>query len=355
VKELEMIEYVKNNLSSIFAPVSFVQISSIQSESKKLDTGIDLTAEAVINKKKKVQLLFEIKSEGQPRFTRLAAMELKSQISQNKDRYGVFVAPYISDESKQICKDNNIGFLDLAGNYLFSFDTIYLSREGQGNPNPSNRPLKSVFSTKSTRILRVLLCNPKKEWYVQDLAKEAEISMGQASNIKQQLLDWELLEEKVVGRKTKLVLTKPEALLQKWSENYTYIRNKSRNFYATDNVITLENNVINYFLGGRDQYAFTLTSGASRVAPFLRYSRIYFYMQGDVDRLVKDFGWKEVDTGPNITILEPYDEGIFYQTQEINQAKIVSNVQIYLDLNTLEARGKEAAQYLFEQKLRNEW
>jgi len=282
-------------------------------------------------------------------------MELKSQINQNKDRYGVFVAPYISDESKQICKDNNIGFLDLAGNYLFAFDTIYLSREGQSNPNPSTRPLKSVFSTKSSRILRVLLCNPKKEWYVQELAKEAEISIGQASNVKQQLLDLEWLEEKLVGRKTKLVLSKPELLLQKWSENYTYTRNKARNFYALDDVETIENKVINYFQSNQGVYAFTLTSGASRIAPNLRYSRMYFYMQGDIDRLVKDLGWKEVDTGPNITVLEPYDEGIFYQTQDINQAKIVSNVQLYLDLQSLEARGKEAAQYLLEQKLRKEW
>ena len=355
MKEIGLIEYIKNNLSTIFAPVSFVQLNSIQSVENQQDFGVDLTAEVIINKKKKVRLLFELKAEGQPRVARFAAMELKHQVNQNKDMYGVFSAPFISDESKQICKDNNIGFLDLAGNYLFSFDTIYLNREGQINPNPSTRPLKSVFSTKSTRILRVLLCSPKKEWYVQDLAKEAEISIGQASNIKQQLLDWELFEEKVVGRKTKLVLSKPELLLQKWSENYSYTRNKSRNFYATDEVATLENNIINYFLRGRAQYAFTLTSGASRVAPFLRYSRIYFYMQGDLDRLVKDLGWKEVGTGPNITILEPYDEGIFYQTQEINQAKIVSNVQLYLDLQTLEARGKEAAQYLLEQKLRKEW
>lgn len=87
----------------------------------------------MIHKKKKVRLLFEVKSEGQPRFARMAAMELKRIINQNKDSYGVLVAPFISDESKQICKENNIGFMDLAGNYLFSFDSAFLSKEGQGN------------------------------------------------------------------------------------------------------------------------------------------------------------------------------------------------------------------------------
>lgn len=355
MKELDLVEYAKNNIYSIFTPVSFVQITSIQSESQNLDIGIGLTAEAVINKKKKIQILFVVKSEGQPRFVHLAAMQLKNLISKEKDSYGVFVAPFISDESKQICRDNNIGFLDLAGNYLFSFDSIYLNREGQINPNPKNRPLKSVFSTKSTRILRVLLCNPKKEWYVQELAKEAAISIGQASNIKQHLLNLEWVEEKEIGSKTKLVLSKPELLLQKWSENYSYTRNRSRNFYALGDTSVLENNVVSYFQGDCIKYAFTLTSGASRIAPNLRYNRIYFYMQSDIDRLVNDLGWKEVDTGPNITILDPFDEGIFYKTQEINKAKVVSNIQLYLDLQSLEARGKEAAQYLLEQKLKKEW
>lgn len=71
--------------------------------------------------------------------------------------------------------------------------------------------------------------------------------------------------------------------------------------------------------------------------------------------MVKELGWKEVDTGPNITIMDPYDSGIFYQLQDINHAKIVSNVQLYLDLLKLESRGKEAAQYLLDQKLRKEW
>lgn len=355
MKEIELIEYVKSNLRCIFAPVSFVQLISIQTERTEHGFTVDLIAELLINKKKKVRLLFEVKSEGQPRFARLAAMELKSIINQNKDTYGVLVAPFISDESKQICKENNIGFMDLAGNYLFSFDSVYLSKEGQGNPHINNRPVKSIFSTKATRVLRVLLCNPKTEWYVQDLAKEAEISIGHASNIKEQLLDFEWLEEKHVGKKIKYVLNKPGVLLQKWSENYSYTRNKLRNFYALEDLATSENNVIEYFQKNKGNYAFSLTSGASRVAPFLRYNRIYFYLEGDIERMIQELGWKEVDTGPNITILEPYDEGIFYQTQEINRAKIVSNVQLYLDLQTLESRGKEAAQYLLDQKLSKKW
>jgi hypothetical protein len=355
VNKIALIECVKSNITSMFSSVSFVQVSFIQNEKNEPYSGLDLLAEAIIDKNKKIRLLFAIKPEGQPRYARMAAIELKTQINQNKDSYGIFVAPYISNESKIICRDNNIGFMDLAGNYLFSFKNVYLNREGQINPSPNNRPVKSIFTPKSSRILRVLLCNPKNEWYVQDLAKEAKVSIGQTSNIKKQLLDMEYLEEKLVGKKIKLVLKKPELLLQEWSENYKYSQNKSRNYYTLHDLAKSENDIIEYFTKNKDNYAFTLTSGASRITPHLRYKRIYFYYQGDIDQMVKELGWKEVDTGPNITIMDPYDSGIFYQLQDINHAKIVSNVQLYLDLLKLESRGKEAAQYLLDQKLRKEW
>ncbi|MCK5848650.1 MAG: hypothetical protein KAH01_05580, partial [Caldisericia bacterium] len=230
MNEIELIDYVKSNIKTILKPISIVQIEFVQIAYDEYNFELDLIAEVTINNKKKVRLLFVTKSEGQPRYARRVSIQLKNLINQNKNCYGVFAAPYISDESKQICKDNNVGFIDLAGNYLFAFDTVYLNREGKPNPYPRNRSVKTIFSPKSTRILRVLLCNPKKEWYVRDLAKEADISIGQTSNVKQKLLDFEYVEEKLVGRKLKLVLTKPELLLQKWSENYNLTRNQSRNF-----------------------------------------------------------------------------------------------------------------------------
>ncbi len=355
MNKIALIEYVKSNINSIFSSVSFVQLSFMPNEANEQNSGVDLMVEAMMNKNKKIRLLFATKPEGQPRYARLAAMELKTHINQNKDSYGIFVAPYISNESIEICKDNHIGFMDLAGNYLFAFNNIYLNREGQVNPSPNNRPVKSIFTPKSTRIVRVLLCNPKKEWFVKDLAKEAEVSIGQTSNVKQQLLDREFLQEKLVGKKIKLVLKEPALLLQKWSENYKYSQNKLRNYYTLDDLAKSEDNIIEYFKKTKGNYAFTLTSGASRVAPYLRYKRIYLYYQGDIDQMANELEWKEVDTGPNITILEPYDSGVFYQLQEINHAKIVSNIQLYLDLLMLESRGKEAAQYLLDQKLRKEW
>jgi len=285
----------------------------------------------------------------------MAISQLKYMVGNKRNYYGVFAATFISEESKQICNENDIGFIDLAGNCLFKFENVYISIEGHPNPYPNTRPLKSIFATKSTRVLRVFLCNPKKEWFVRDIAKEANISLGQAFNIKQRLLEFEFIEATGSGKNSKIKLKKSEQLLREWSKNYTYRKNKIRNFYSMDDVGFLERKLNDYFKENQISYAFTLTSGASRVAPFLRYKRIFTYVNNNVDHIVKDLNFKEVSTGSNISFLEPYDEGIFYYLQEVNDVKVVSDIQLYLDLQGYMKRGEEAAEFLLESRLKNQW
>jgi hypothetical protein len=325
VTEKEIIDSIKKNIRNLFESTDFIKVDSIKSEVKNLfpDQQVqpDLIVEVKTKDKKKYFVVFEIKSAGQPRYARVAANELKCMISNRKNYYGVFAATFISEESKQICSENSVGFIDLAGNCLFKFDNIYISIEGRPNLYPNTRPLKSIFSTKSTRALRVFLCNPKKEWFVKDIAKEAK-----------------------------------EPLLREWSNSYSYRKNRIRNFYSMDDVEVLERKLNDYFKENQIPYAFTLTSGASKVAPFLRYNRIFAYVSNNnnIDRVAKVLNFKEVSTGPNISFLEPYDEGVLYYLQEVNGVKVVSDIQLYLDLKGYMKRGEEAAEFLLEKRLRKQ-
>jgi hypothetical protein len=59
---------------------------------------------------------------------------LKDCLSGKSDAYGIFIAPYISPDAGKICEDAGIGYLDLAGNCLLSFETIYIRQAGAPNP-----------------------------------------------------------------------------------------------------------------------------------------------------------------------------------------------------------------------------
>ena len=358
MKEPEIIDKLQKSIKEIFDSTGTVKVTRTGFAGTRLlnqEIKPDLVVQTETKEKEKYLIVFEVKSAGQPRYARMAVNQLQSILANRENVYGVLGAPFISEESKKICQASGIGYIDLAGNCLFRFNNVYINVEGKPNPYPSTRPLKSIFATKSTRALRVLFSSPKKDWFVKDLAREANISIGQASNLKKRLLEYEFIEEVGDERGFKFRLSNPEALLNRWAENYSYRENKTRNYYSLDDVKEIEKKLSDYCETKKIRYAFTLTSGASLVAPFLRYKRVFVYLSNSIEKVALALGWKEVPSGPNITILEPYDEGIFYGLQEINGMKVVSDVQLYLDLKGYKERGEEAAQFLLENRLRKQW
>jgi hypothetical protein len=51
----------------------------------------------------------------------------------------------------------------------------------------------------------------------------------------------------------------------------------------------------------------------------------------------------------NVRLVQPFDEGVFYKTQDVEGVKIVSNVQLYVDLINYPSRGEEAAKNILEE------
>jgi len=357
ITEKEIINQIKNDVIVLFNKTGLARILKVK---QNIPSGIikqipDLSIEVQTNSRSKYTLVFEIKSTGQPRFARMAVNQLKEIILKNSNYYGVFAAPFISEESRKIFQENNIGFIDIGGNCFFKFDNVYLSIEGKSNPFPNTRPLKTLFYPKSSRALRVLLCNPRQNWFVKDLSKEADISIGQAFLVKKKLLEEEFIEEFQIDDQKKFKLIKPDKLLGEWEKNYNYKKNNIRNYYSLDDIKTIESKIANYCNAKKIKYAFTLTSGASLVAPFLRYNRMFTYILSDIEKITKDLDFKEVPSGSNISILQPYDEGVFYKLQVIDGIKVVSDIQIYLDLISYKERGEEAAKFLYEQRISKAW
>jgi hypothetical protein len=92
------------------------------------------------------------------------------------------------------------------------------------------------------------------------------------------------------------------------------------------------------------RYALTAFSAAARLAPAVRYQRAVAYADGDPDSLADSLGWKPVTSGANVSLLTPYDEGVFFDSRERDGTQLVTPVQIYLDLQNYRSRGQEAAQ-----------
>lgn len=354
MKENECISELKQTIIKILESTGLLKTCNLDDQ-WEYGTREQIRPDFAVNVKTKdnleYSLVFEVKSLGQPRYTRMAINQLQSIISSKKNAYGVFGSAYMSAESMKICRENDIGYLDVAGNCYLKFNKIYIDIQGRPNPSPSTRPIKSLFAKKTTRAIRIILTNPEKIWTVKDLARESKLSLGLTSNIKKKLLEFEFIKEK----NGKFSISNSESLLNKWAENYNYKKNGITNYYSPDETKKIEKKLSEYCKKNKIIYALTLTSGASRVAPYLRYSRVFAYNVDSTESIAQGLDLKEVTSGPNITLLKPYDESILWGIQDINGINVVSDVQLYLDLLSYKGRGEEAAKYLFENRLKRIW
>jgi len=337
-------------LESCLSKVPFLKIGDIVREPSKEEAKPDLLVKIDLPDGEKY-LVVEIKGNGQPRIAREAVNQLLRYRDLLPDAYGVFVAPYISPKSAEICTREEMGYLDLAGNCRLCFGKVYIEQEGKPNVFAKKRDLRSLYSPKAERILRVLLNNSKRKWKTKELADEAQVSLGQVSNVKKLLMDREWAKTEKSG----FLLSEPEQLLKEWAENYSFRRNRVIDYYSLKSVVEVEADIAKLCNRKGLLYAFTGFSGAARLAPTVRYQRVFAYVEETEEDISSLLGFKRVSSGANVSLLFPYDVGVFYGRRELEGTQIASPIQIYLDVFGFRGRGEEAAGALLKQVILTQW
>jgi hypothetical protein len=216
---------------------------------------------------------------------------------------------------------------------------VYIERTGNPNEYARQRELKSLYAPKASRVVRVLLANPGRGWKVQELSEEADVSLGHASNVKQLLED----REWVSSGKRGLVLTAPGDLLSEWAENYSYRDNEVRDYYCMEGVADIEEQLAAACEAAGRRYALTMFSGAARLGVATPYKRVFAYVEGEQSDVALRVGLKQVPSGANVSLLTPYDGGVFYGRKEHDGVYVPSPVQVFLDLSSFRGRGEETA------------
>lgn len=360
LREQEIVYEVELELKELLSSVPFVsEFSAEFNDGYGPDVGYDLLLKTAANSKPYC-LVIEVKSIGQPRNARMAAAQLQRMIrnfiahrTDFKKVYGIFAAPFVSENARKICKEEGIGYIDLTGNCLISFDNIYIERFGF-QKDAEKRELRSVFNDKASRIVRRLLSDPFRPWTVQELAKRSHVSIGLASQVKTKLFDSEILER----RDEMLVVAKPEQLLKDWADSYRlkFKKHIAVEFYSPKKLQDIETEIIEYFKSNQTKYAFTLATAAkaSGTQYVSQVNRIHAYVEGNANQIGKELGLKEVDSGGNVVLMQPFDTDILYLSQGAGLS-IVSDIQLYLDFSAQKGRIQETADIIFDTKILPQW
>lgn len=204
MNEAGLVRAASTRLIDVLREVPFLAEATIAQERLPKDGGASFvlslhTRVPVRSQSLTLRLICEVKTNGQPRIAREACLMLAEYIRSDKRAYPVLIAPYISPASAAICEEYEIGFMDLAGNCRLAFHTVFIRGEGFPNPVIQRRGLRSLFSPKAERVLRVLLASGKRTWRTQELADAAGVSLGQVAGVKTLLADREWVESLPTG------------------------------------------------------------------------------------------------------------------------------------------------------------
>lgn len=347
VIKADLIKYANKALESCFNSVQAVQVHQIETESVDSGTDFILKVETPLGEK---TIFAELFANGQPRYARLL-IDRSLQLSEHFDSYYVFIAPFVTGKTGELLKKHDIGYLDFAGNCFISLDSIHIEKEGNKNPFLTKRIFSSLYQAKASRVLRVLLSSPKAPWRLDRLAQKAEVSLGHVYNVKRELLD----REWAVAKSDGLILTEPAELLKDWAKHYKYDRNKIFSYYSLQNQLQLERSLNDICKKLNIQYALSDFAGAARIAPFVRYHRVSSYVAGRVEEITRLLDLKMVTSGENISLIVPYDNGVFYDYRIIQDIHIASPLQLFLDLTGSSWRGAEAAELIYEKEISPKW
>lgn len=352
IESEELIPSIKDRLRSILNEVGILRIGRFIEPCDDDEVEPDLSIDLSI-KHKKWTIVVETRFLGEPRFVRETIYKLKTIASSTGVRtYPVFAAPYLSQEAQNICRKAEVGFIDLAGNCYLKFDYVFIERLGFRNVHTERRPLRTLFSAKSSRIIRILLENANQTRGVKELAAEAETSIALVSKVKQRLFDLEF----AINDRDGFRLTDPEKVLLEWAKFYNYKDNEILTCYASGEQDEVERTLNNYCKKHKIIHALTLFSGANKVAPFVRgITQTAIFVEQDIAAISRDLKMKPVTSGANVIIMRPFDRSVFWQTQNIDGLPVVSDIQLFLDLYGYKGRGEEAANFLLEQRLSKKW
>jgi hypothetical protein len=207
--------------------------------------------------------------------------------------------------------------------------------------------MKNIFADKASLILRKMIHNPDKKWVIRDFVGPQSVSLGMAQEVLE-VMAWKGYIERIKrAPESYTILKNQERLIEDWLMRYKFELNEIDTYYSP------EKDILKKVKANLDEekYALALHTGANLITNFVRTNHVYFYLNTqawhkDILEIRKRLELKELVKGGNIHIIHHcYKNSIFFNTQKIKKYRVVSNLQLYLDLHHFQPRGREHAEY----------
>ncbi len=300
------------------------------------------------------KLVFEFKTRGFPAELERGIAELKSLTASGAGYVPVLAVPFLSESGQQLLRSKGINYLDLSGNVFIAFDHVLIHKKAPANLYATRREGIDIFADKASLVLRALIADPDRYHTVRGLAEVTGNSIGWTSEVLREAEERGFLERRP---RRGCRLRRMRYLLGEWTERYAFPgKNRMKNYFIKAESLPETLELLRKLeLPPQVDYALTLHAGAYLLSPFTRFNECHLYVGGlwDFEEQARFFasrlGLAELDVGGNLHIVKPYYRtSALYGARSVEGLRVVSDLQLYLDLYRFPARGREQAERVLE-------
>lgn len=254
----------------------------------------------------------------------------------------LLLGPRVTERSAQMFRQLDINFVDQAGNAFITFDGVHIDVRGRRAPHRTGaratrmtRGGVNLFSTKRSQVIFVLLSWPEVlNKPVRDLAAMSRVSLGQAQETLELLMQYGFLDER-----KQLLPHQRGPLLDQWVAAYPSglgSATKGRRF--TGEWIGLESGETAVFV-----------SGEAAVPQLLRPETAVLYTDELPVELIRVNRWRRNDEQPNILLRRKFWD--LPHSPEMPGVYDAPWLLVYADLlASNDSRQREVAQQLLEEQ-----
>jgi hypothetical protein len=348
--EQQIIKELKSSLKQLF-PLKGLEIDINLESISRIPDSSDLVAQVKYESLSFRLIIEAVAQNSLPVFKNKVA-RLKAVAGNHNDAVPVLVARYLSPQRRSMCHDEGICFIDLSGNVLIKYKSFYIEKIGFPNKFPEKRKGRDPFSDKTSLILRAILKGGEHVWGVRELAEVTHLNPGYISRMARELEG----RNYITRVNSKLKLRDPEGILDDWVRNYNLRKNRTFGyFFMAVSSAEILKRIRRLEIPDSVDYALSVQAGANLIAPYAVFQEVHIYVANEKDLAYfeKELKLNKADQGANLVLMLPYyKHSVFYDSRTVKKLRVVSDIQLYLDLYGYPIRGLEQAEHLLDKKLK---
>lgn len=348
--EQEIIKKLKDSLDQLL-PLDELDIKLASEPNSNLSGSFDIVA-AVRFESLRFGMIIEVAAGNSLPILKNKIARLKWAANEESRVIPVLVAPYLSPERQELCRKEGIGFLDLSGNVHLHYKSLYIERSGRPNRFPEKRHGRDPFSDKASLILRALVEDGERLWGIRELAQQIGLDPGYVSRMAKEI------ESRGYAARinAKLRLRSMEGILDDWISSYSLKKNRMFGYFCmAESMDEILDRFRSLEIPDSIQYALSVQAGASLVAPYSSFKEVHVYVSSEKDSAFfeKQLALRPAEKGVNLILMRPfYRNSVYFGNRMVGGLRVVSDIQLYLDLHGYPIRGAEQADHILNKRIK---